>query len=56
VNALVLTSYFDPTQIMADAAEALGGVLSSVAPVAVGLGIGVLGLFFGWHLLRSFIH
>lgn len=53
---LEITPAFDPTSVVSSAASALGGVLTSVAPVAIGLGVGVLGLFFGWHLLRSFIH
>lgn len=46
---------FDPTSIIADAVTSLGTTLTGVATPAVGLGAGVLALFFGWGIVRRFV-
>lgn len=46
---------FDPTTIITGAITTLEGVLTTVATPALGLGAGIMALYFGWSLVRRFV-
>ena len=46
---------FDATAILTAAVADLGETFTGVATPAIGLGIAVFGLMFGWSLVRRFV-
>jgi len=53
MNALLA---IDPTAILTPIVAEIGDVVTAVAPLALGVGVGVFGLVFGWGLLQRFVH
>lgn len=51
---LITQTGFDPGTVISGQADELMSVLGTVVPAAIGVGIAVLGVRFGWRLLKSF--
>lgn len=45
----------DVEAILTPIVAQVGDVVTAIAPLALGVGVGIFGLTFGWNLLRRFV-
>ena len=51
-----VTTYVDASAILTPIVAQVGAVVTAIAPLALGVGVGVFGLHFGWGILQRFVH